>query len=182
MTPKEAKEILTVGLKGSKTKQLLVLATATKILKEYEQKSSKELGKELYVSKSIIDDFYNMNKHPPEIKKMIKKKKIGLDTSTKLFKIKDIKKRIEFARIIGGLSAMDARDIIDYHCRESALSAIDCKKIVFDSKTNIRKMHLIMTPLEDNQFRLLKKIATKKKMTVDQMTQSIMLHFLECEK
>ena len=94
------------------------------------------------MSKTLINDYYNMNRHSPDIKKLIKKREIWLDTNTKLFKIKDAKTKSAFAKEIAGMTCMDARYIIDYHRRAPTLSPKECKKVVQDSKTNVREIHL----------------------------------------
>ena len=184
MTPDEAKVILIAKLKGGKNKgiSLLKIAQAVKILKDLEGKSSVTLGKEFDVSKSTINDFYNMNKHTLDIKRLIQRKAIGLDTSTKLFKIKNNKTRSLFAKEIAGMSTMDSRYIIDYHRRDPSISPKECKKIVLNSKTNVKEMHLVVISLEDTEFEKLKKLASKRKMSIEEISKKAMNKFLENEK
>lgn len=176
MNEDKARAILISKLGGSKDKgiSLLEIAKAVKFFKD-QNKSYKDIAKEFDISPSIIGSFYKMNKHPEEIKTLINDKKIGLDTSTKLFTIEDGKKRIEFAKIVAGLPAMESRYIIDYYKRAPELSAKKCREFVMKSKTKTREIHMLVVPLEDTEFSLLEKNAKKAKKTVDQFAKKCIL-------
>lgn len=137
MNKDEAKRILSANLKGSKIKQLslLIIAEAVRLLiKDKEYGSTSKLAESFGVKRPTIESFEKMNDQPEEIKKLIQEGQIRIDASTKLSSILDLKKRVNLAKAVAGLSAKDTRQIIDYCKKHPNLSPEECKKVVAYSK------------------------------------------------
>lgn len=166
-----AKAILIANFKGSKRKRspLLTIAKAVRLLlKDGEYNSSNQLAEAFDVSRPTVESFDKMNDQPNEIRKLIAEGKILLDANTKLSSIPDIKKRIEIAKVIAGLTAFETRDIIDYWKKHPELSPEECKKAVFESKTLTKEMHLVVIPLEPDQFNDFQNVARNKGLKIDE--------------
>jgi len=178
MNLKEAEAILISKLKGSKFKgiSLVKIAEAVKTVVEHNKKfSRKKIGKKYDVSRSIIDAFYRINDHPIEIKDFINKELIGLDISTKLFTLKDKKRRVEIAKILVGLPENTSRKIIEYANKNPKLSAEKCKQIVLKSKTKTANFHLIVIPLLKEEFLNFHKTASQRKLSIEQAAKLALL-------
>jgi hypothetical protein len=166
-----AEALLIANLKGSKRKRssLLMIAEAVRTLMESkEYKSTIELAKKFEVSRPIIESFDKINDQPNEIKKLIAEGKILLDASTKLCSISDLDKRVKIARAVAGLTAFDTRYIVDYCKKNPKLSAEECKKAVFDSKPLKTEIHMVVVPLEAEQFDEFNEVVLKKGLKLDQ--------------
>jgi hypothetical protein len=169
MNTDTAKSILIANLKGSKRKRssLITIAEATRtLIRKYG--SARKVASVFDVSRTIIESFDKINDQPTEIKKLIEKRKILLDASTKLSSISDTKKRIELANAVAGLTAFDTRYIIDYWKKHPELSPEECKKIVFDSKPVTEEIHVIVAPLEAKQFDEFQRISRMKGLRLEE--------------
>jgi hypothetical protein len=170
MRKDEARAILIANLKGPRRKRLplTTIARAVRQLLNNEYGgSARRLAKDYDVSRPIIESFDKILDHPPEIRKLISQGKLLLDASTKLSTIPDNRKRIELARVISGMSAFDARYVIDYWKKNPHLSAETCKKIVLESKTVERPIHLVGVALDDELFNALSKEALRRRLSRD---------------
>ena len=155
MDRKEAIFILVTNLKGRREKRepLTRIAEAVKTVLEKDfGGNTKKLAASYKVTPEIINEFRIVSKQPPEIEKMIRQRRLGLDGSTKLYSIPDLKRRIEFARAVEGLSQYDVRSIIDYGKKHPELSAKECKRTVLESETVTSDVHALVIPMESELF------------------------------
>lgn len=179
----KAKSILIANLKGSKKKRssLITIAEATRLLlKNYE--SSRRLASDFGVSRPIIESFDKMNDQPDEIKELIREGKILLDASTKLSSIPNFKKRIELAHSVAGLTAFDTRYIIDYWKKHPKLSAEECKKIVLDSKEKTKEIHVLVVPLDKEEYSEFQYVTKLRKLKLEDAARTAILQWLEKQK
>jgi len=151
MDKSEAKKILSANLKGKKKKQssLLTIAKAVRLLaNDNEYGSTSKLAESFGVKRPTIESFDKMNTHPQEIKSLIQKGKIRIDASTKLSSIPDLKKRVDLARAVAGLSAEDTRHIVNYSKKHPKLSSEECKKAIADIKATKKQIKSVKIPLK----------------------------------
>ena len=99
---------------------------------------------------------------------MIQERQILIDASTKLSSIPDLKRRVKFAKVVSGLSAFDTRYIIDYGKKHPDFSPEECKKAVIDSKTVIKDIHLVVVPLDGEQFDEFQKVTKEKALKIEE--------------
>jgi len=180
MDTDKAKSILIANLKGSKKKRssLISIAEATRsLLKKYG--SASRLASEFGVSRPIIESFDKINDQPDEIKKLISEEQILLDASTKLSSISNLRKRIELARAVAGLTAFDTRYIIDYWKKHPSLSAEDCKKIVLDSKEKKREIHVLVVPLKTEEYNEFQHLIKLRKLKPEDAARTAILEWLK---
>ena len=155
MDKDEAKKILRENLKGSKIKHssLLIIADAVRLLKNAEEYgSTSKLAESFGVKRPTIESFDKMNDQPGEIKNLIQEGQIRIDSSTKLSSIPDLKKRVDMAKAVAGLSAKDTRQIIVYCKKHSNLSPEECKKAIADSKPLKKHVRSIVISLESKEY------------------------------
>lgn len=155
MDKDEAKKILLANLKGSKTKRssLLIIAEAVRLLiNDKEYGSTSKLAENFGVKRPTIESFDSMNSQPQEIKNLIQEGQIRIDASTKLSTIPDLKKRVDLAKAVAGLSAKDTRQIIDYCKKHPDLSPEECKKAIADSKPIKKHLQSIVVSLESKEY------------------------------
>jgi uncharacterized short protein YbdD (DUF466 family) len=171
MDKDEAKAILIANLKGSKSKRtpLLTIAEAVRLLiNDKEYGSSSKVAESFGVKRQTIEAFEKMNDQPEEMKKMIQEGQILIDASTKLSSILDPQKRVKFAKVVAGLSAFDTRYVVDYYKKHPDLSPEECKKAVFDSKTVTNDIHLIVVPLDADQFDRFRSVSKRMGLKLEQ--------------
>ncbi len=171
MNKDTAEALLIANLKGSKRKRssLLMIAEAVRtLLESKEYKSSKELARKFGVSRPIIESFDKINDQPNEIKKLIAEGKILLDASTKLSSISDLHERVKLARAVAGLTAFDTRYIVDYCKKHPELTPEECKKAVLESKPLKKEIHMIVVPLEPEQFDEFNEVSMKSGLKLDE--------------
>lgn len=176
----EAKSILIANLKGSKRKRssLITIAKATRLLlRNY--RSTKNLAEDFDVSRPIIESFDKINDQPEEIKKLIAEGKILLDASTKLSTISDITKRIELANAVAGLTAFDTRYVVDYWKKHPELSAEKCKRIVLNSKSIKKVIHVLVIPLEAKHYNAFQLAAKAKGLKSEDAARLAIMEWLE---
>lgn len=186
MDRKEAVFILVTNLKGSREKRepLTKIAEAVETLlkdRQYDGDVTK-LAAEYKVTPQVINEFRKVSKQPPEIKKMIRERKLGLDGSTKLSSIPDLDRRTELARVVEGMSQYDVRSIIDYAKKHTKVSAKEAKRIVLESKTITRDVHAIVIPLDDEDFREFAKFAQSRKIRLEDAAKLAIRELLARER
>ena len=174
-----AKTLLIANLGGPRDKRvpLTVISEAVRLLVHDEEYGSfKKLAQDFKISRQILQSFYHILDQPKEIQELIEKGEILLDSSTKLTSIKNHQKRVEMARVVAGMSAFDARYIIDYWKKNPNLSPEECKQRVLESMPTIKETHLVVVPLNTELFNNFKNKANKKNLKVtDAALQAIQL-------
>ncbi|WNZ28446.1 MAG: hypothetical protein IAX21_07195 [Candidatus Bathyarchaeota archaeon] len=167
----KAKKILSENLKGKKKKQvsLLTIAEAVRLLaNDKEYGSTSKLAESFGVKRPTIESFDKMNDQPDEIKTLIQQDKIRIDASTKLSSISDLKKRVDLAKAVAGLSAEDTRNIINYSKKHSKLTSEECKKAIEDKKAKKSQIKLIKIPLKNSDYNAFLKISKKKGLKLEE--------------
>lgn len=185
MDKEEAKVILISNLKGSARKRVPLIQISEAVhllLNDKEYGSFYALRNEFKISRQILQSFYKILEQPSEIQKLINENKILLDTNEKLFSIKNIQKRIELANTVSGLSAFDARDVIDYYKRNPNLTPLQCKNYVLESKNIKINTHIIMVPLDEILYIELKNKAHINNMKIEDMASLAIKNWINSEE
>jgi hypothetical protein len=185
MNKEEAKIILISNLKGSAKKRVPLIKISEAVhllLNDKEYGSFSALKNEFKISRQILQSFYKIKEQPSEIQKLINENKILLDTNEKLFSIKNIQHRIDLANTVSGLSAFDARDVIDYWKSNPNLTPIECKNLVLQSKDIKRNIHIIIIPLDESIYYDLKKKASINNMKIEDMASLVIKTWINSEE
>jgi len=172
MDTKKEEELLAllfVNLKSRKKKTgklLLKMAQACKLLSEH-YGSSKSLAEKQSVSVETIRGFARVAELPEEVKNLIKEEKINFDVAQRLCRLEGKDLQIKVAKIVEGMNADDAREIIQYAKKFPDESLDEIKKRLSASKRRAEKYNLIILPLPEDLFKLLNSFAKKKDISTE---------------
>lgn len=169
------------NLKGSKAKDLLLTAHALKYLKGLpEFGSNQRVGEQVGVSGEIVRQFISLLDLPPAVHVRINRKELGLEHGRRLWELHRIRPTIveEAAEVMASMTAMAARNLIDYLKRvpsasvEEALEALDAAKPV------ITQEHLICALLNESEYNALTVYTQKHGITVNDFVTNITRQWL----
>ena len=184
MDRKEAIFILVTNLKGRRDKRepltRIAEAIETVLEKDFDGKVNK-LARSYKVTPQIINEFRKVSNQPPEIRKMIAERKLGLDASTKLYTIADTRKRIALARAVKGLNQYDIRSIIDYSKMHPDIPADKVKRTILESKTVTEDIHALVIPLDAGTFEKLSRFAGEKRLRLEDAAKLAITRLLKSE-
>ncbi len=171
----EAFAILFANLKGTKRNKphdWIKVAESYGIVKKH-YPSDKEIAKKVGVSHEIIRSISKLLQLTEENKKLLRERKILLDTGEALSGIKDSQLQNKVGESVIGLSAHDARDLIQYAKKYPNESLEEFKQRIFTSKNRIEKLHLTVVPLKEEPYQLLLKISKKQKKSLEGLISDI---------
>ncbi len=171
----EALAILFANLKGAKRNKphdWIKVAESYEILKKY-YPSDKEIAEKVGVSHEIIRSISKLLELTEENKKLLRERKILLDTGEALSGIKNSQLQNEVGESVIGLSAHDARDLIQYVKQYPNEPFEEFKQRILTSKNRIEKLHLTVVPLKEEPYQLLRKIAKKQKKSIEGLISEI---------
>jgi len=161
---------LYLNLKGAKKKQdnWVDIAQDCKQLKDY-YGSAEKVAEKIDVSYELIRALLKLPTLPEEVKELIKDEKILFDVAQRIARINGKARQVEAAKAVVGLSAHDARDIIQYAKKYPTESLDDFKKRVTEGKNRIEKVHLAIIPLKEKIYSLLKTEGQKRKISPEKL-------------
>jgi len=158
-------------------KLLLNLSDACKELSEcYGSLSS--LAKKLGVSNEIIRAFVRISELPEEVKKLIEEEKINFDVAQRIHRL-DKKIQIKIARMVAGMNANDARDLIQYAKRFPDESFEDFKDRLNAPRKQVEKYKLLIFPIENKFYDSLKLLANKNNLSIEKFIVKSLRDFLQ---
>ena len=165
---------LYLNLKGGKTKQdnWFNIAQDCKQLTEY-YGSAKKVAEKIGVSYEIVRALLKLPTLPEEVQELIRNDKILFDVAQRIARIRGKERQVEVARAIVGLSAHDARDLIQYAKKYPKDPLGDFKKRVTEGKDKIEKIHLAIVPLKEKTYNLLKIEGQKRNISADKFILQI---------
>lgn len=176
---------LFLNLKGSKIKRddwISIAKTCDDILSK--SKNRQEAAKKLGVSQELIRSITSLLKLPREVQELIKNGHILFDAAQRLNTIKlndknaERLRQIEVARAISGLPSHKQREIIHFAKRFPNSSISDFKKRVI-SPREVRNLHVIVLTVEDDAYKILQKVAKRKRLSVEKSVLEIVDEWLE---
>lgn len=164
---------LFLNLKGNKKKRddWITIAEKCKNIVD-NNKNRKEAAKKLGVSPELIRSIISMLELPKDVKKLIREGKILFDAAQRLNTIKFVDKdkekakRIEVANEIAGLKSHEQREIIRYAKKFPNSGLKNYKKRVTATR-EIKRVHVLVIPLDEPMFKNLKKISKKRDLSLE---------------
>ena len=169
------------NLKGSKDKDLLLTAQALHFLKELpEFGSNQRVGQQVGVSGEIVRQFISLLDLPPEVRVRIDQKKLGLEHGRRLGELQRVRPLIveDAAEAMSTMTAMAARDLVDYLKRDPSVSVEDALHAIEDAKPIITQEHLICALVSENEYDSLAAYSQQHSMTVNDLVTSITREWL----
>ena len=175
----KALAILFMNLKGSKKKDYLATAKACRFLRRL-YGSFRKVAEKVGVSSEIIREFDSLEDLPDEVKEIISKGTIKLDTGYRIStKLQGEERQIAIAKAVAGLNAFDARAIIEYAEKNPDMPASEVKSQVLGSKTVTEKVHVFVLPLSERTFQALKTESAKMKSKTEELVKKIIQEWLK---
>lgn len=174
----KALAILFVNLKGSKKKDYLATAKACRFLRKIYGSFAK-VAEKVGVSSEIIREFDSLVDLPEEVKEIVSKRAIRLDTGYRIStKLQGKERQVAIAKAVADLNAFDARAIIEYAEKNPDMPASQVKSQVLGSKTVTERVHVFVLPLAEETFQALRTEATKMKTKPEELVKKIIQKWL----
>ena len=171
--------ILLMNLKGRKKKDYIATASACRFLRKL-YGSYANVAEKVGVSSEIIREFDSLQDLPDEVKEMVSKGIIRLDTGYRIStKLDEAKRKIDIAKAVASLGAFDARAIIEYAQKNPEMPTAEVKSRVLGSKTVTEKVHVFILPLPEEIFQPLKAESAKLKVRPEELVKNIIQEWLK---
>ena len=171
--------ILFTNLKGRKKKDYLATANACRFLRRL-YGSYANVAEKVGVSSEIIREFDSLQDLPDEVREMVSKRFIRLDTGYRIStKLEGKKRKIDIAKAVASLGAFDARAIIEYAQKNPEIPPAEVKSRVLGSKTVTEKVHVFILPLSEELFQPLKAESAKLKIRPEELVKNIIQDWLK---
>ena len=174
---------LYLNLKGAKKKQdnWFDIAQDCRQLRDY-YGSAKKVADKIGVSYELIRSLLKLPTLPEEAKELIKHDKILFDVAQRIARINGKERQAEVARAVVGLSAHDARDLIQYAKKYPKEPLDDFRKRVTEGKDKIEKVHLAIIPLKEKIYSLLKTEGQRRKVSPERLILLILDEWIRTSK
>ena len=140
-----------------------------------EFKSNTRVGKYYGVSREIVREFRALLTLPEHIRTSISQGKIGLDTGARLARVKKQIPEIldDLAEVVADLSALEARDVIEFALKNPDLSALQAKQYVLDAKTVYIDEYHVVVVLSKDEYTRLESEAKKRRLPSGKLVEMI---------
>lgn len=170
---------LYLNLKGSKKKRENWIEIAHQCKQLNDLYGSMQITAEkLSVSSELVRAILTLLTLPEEVQMYIKNNQILFDAGQRLARIKNTETQIEVAKKIIGLTSHDARQIIQF-AKKYPHAPIDDFKKRLSSKDKIEKLNLIILPLHEDTYKIIKKIGEKEKSTPEKLILQLIDQWIE---
>ena len=176
MNELEADAICFANLKGQKEKDLLRTAKALRFKKDQPSfGTNASVGRYFGVSGEIVREFLALLVLPDHIQFLIEDGKIGLDTGARLAKVsRDAPGALDdLSESVTDLSALDARDVIEFVLKNPETPASEAMQRVLDAKTvTVDEFH-VMVVFSKDEFLRIEDEAKRRRVSVGQLVASL---------
>jgi len=185
MTIEQDLAVCFANLKGPKEKDYLATARALQRLKSYPQyNSDRKLGQALGVSREIAREFLTILKLPDEIQALFGPQGLKLEHGRRLWQLARRRPELqhEVARAMAGLSAHDARYLVEHVLNHPEMSVAEAKRQILESKTEIKREYHVIAMLSEEHYKALAKAAHLRRQPVDGLVTAIVKSWLEAQE
>ncbi len=165
MNEERAIAIMFANLKGGKKKpsNLIEFADACRTLQNKWKGGFKEMSDFFKVSQYMLRQIDKINELDDEVKKLVKAHKLGIDASYQLWRIDAIRRK-DAMKIIPYLTTEEIRSFVNLLHKFPKKSVAECKKEF--EKNRDKNIHLLVIPLQSEEFKELSNIAKEKKLSI----------------
>ena len=178
----EALAICFSNLKGSKSKDLLLTARALKYLRVLpEFRSNKCVGDEVGVSGEIVRQFIALLDLPFSVQTYFEQRTLGLEHGRRLWQLQRTRPSIveEVAQAMVSMTAMEARDLVEYLVRTPSASVQDGLQALEAAKASISHEYHVVAILDEGAYKSLDSCARKQRVRVNELVTTIVNSWLE---
>ena len=173
------------NLKGSKSKDLLLTAKALKYLKSLpEFRSNKQVGDAVGVSGEIVRQFMALLDLPASVETHFEQRTLGLEHGRRLWQIQRTRPSIveQVAEAMVSMTAMEARDLVEYLVRTPTASVEDGLRALEAAKLDISHEYHVVAILGEEAYTSLESRARKHKVRVNELVTAIVSSWLEADR
>ena len=177
----EALAICFRNLKGSKSKDLLKTAQALSYLKGLpEFSSNKHVGDLVGVSGETVRQFIALLDLPSPVQAHFEKRTLGLEHGRRLWQLQRTRPSIveETAEAMVSMTAMEARDLVEYLIRTPAASVQDGLQALEAAKPSISHEYHVVAVLDESAYDSLESRARKQRVPVNELVSTIVNSWL----
>lgn len=151
-----------VGTKRKKPYDYLTMAEGIKYcLDHLYERSIEKVAKEGKVSSKQIQDFLNLLELPLKVKKLIRERKIGINTASRLTSRRLLpveQERLADAVVEHKLGWREVMEIVRFKGQNPKLTIDDCIQSILRSRPVVEKHHVIVTEIKQLQNRKLESL------------------------
>lgn len=181
MDADEALAVAFANLKGSKDKDLLGTARALATLKALpEYRSNTRVGAAVGVSGEIVREFLTLLRFPPEVQERFATGDLGLEHGRRLWQLGRHRSELvpEAAQKMVGMTAMDARHMVDQLIRYPATTVEEAARQVVAAKPIVEREYHVIALLDEQQYRSLVRAARSQSLPPDELVTQIVRDWL----
>lgn len=171
---------LYLNLKGSKKKRenWMEIAHQCRQLRDI-YGTTHITAEKLGVSDELVRAILTLLTLPEEVQQHIKNNNILFDAGQRLARIKNKETQIKVAKAIIGLKSHDQRQVIQYAKGYPHASLDDFIERLTDSKDKIEKLILLILPLQEDTYAILKKMGAKEKNSPEKLILRLIDQWIE---
>ncbi len=168
--------ILYANFRGKRRKihDWIYLAEITKELSEY-YGSYKKLSEKLGISNELVRETLKLLELPKEVKKMISERKINHEVAWRISSIDGEKNQIRVAKAIYGLNTHDGRDVVRVFRNNPELNIEGYVETLKKSKDKIKKINLIVIPLDKNDYSQIKEKSQRYNISINKFISKFII-------
>ena len=170
------------NLKGSKSKDLLLTAEALRYLKSLpEFRSNKQVGETVGVSGEIVRQFIALLDLPTSVKTYFENRTLGLEHGRRLWQLQQTRPSVvdEVAEAMASMTAMEARDLVEYLIRTPTASVQEGLQALEAAKPETTHEYHVVAILDERAYDSLEARARKQKVRVNELVSTIVNAWLE---
>ena len=181
----EALAVAFANLKGSKRKDLIRTAHALDFLKKLpEFRSNQLVAEEVGVSAEIVREFLMLLELPEDVQELINTKRLGLEHGRRLRQLGRHRPSIvtDAARAAAHMTALDARNMVDYLIKHPTATVPDAQQMIADSKPVITHEYRVEVSLAAEKFKQLAAEARRLRQSVNSLACEIVAGWLDQQR
>ena len=178
----EALAICFRNLKGSKSKDLLQTAHALQYLKELpEFGSNKRVGDSVGVSGEIVRQFVALLDLPSHVQTYFEERTLGLEHGRRLWQLQKTRPSLvdEAAQAMVSMTAMEARDLVEYLVRTPADSVQEGLRALEAAKRQVSHEFHVVAVLDEQAYKSLEARARQQRVSVNELVTTVVSCWLE---
>ena len=178
----EALAICFRNLKGSKTKDLLMTAQALQFLRGLpEFGSNKRVGDGVGVSGEVVRQFIALLDLPSCVQTYFEQRRLGLEHGRRLWQLQRARPSLveEAAQAMVSMTAMEARDLVEYLVRTPAASVQEGLRVLEAAKPDISQEYHVIAVLDEEAYTSLQSRARQKRVHVNELVTKVVNSWLE---
>lgn len=182
-----ASKTILLETRGAKEKKdTLELARAAKYFVDLNKGSYPLASEYIYnhykyrITERTLRRLASLLRLPREVQEQLSKKQIRVDVATQLAESKlDNETKIKISKIISGMKAHDAREVIQFATKYPEASIEEYKERVLAAKPRQKKLFVVVIPLDELKYGKLKKKAEGRHLSIHGLCNEIIENWLQ---